>query len=76
MFNPITLVQDINLAVSTIEKLKKALPALQKLVADIKQAADDKKDATKLYADIEVVMSDVQLDLAFLSSLFPNAPTA
>lgn len=71
MINPVTIVNDINLAVQTVEKLKAALPLVTKLVADVRQAYAEKSDPTKLEANLTVVMNDVNDDLNMLQSLFP-----
>ena len=76
MLNPITIVTDINLAVTAITKVQAALPQIQKTVADIKQAVADKQDTTKLDADLVTLMADVQTDLEDISNLFPTAPVS
>lgn len=74
MLNPITIVNDINLAVGAITKVQSALPQIQKTVNDIKQAVADKSDTTKLDLDFVNLIADIQADLANVANLFPTAP--
>lgn len=72
MINPIAILEDVSLAAQAVQKLKENLPLIAKTVADLKQAVSDKNDPTKLYGDLDALLSDVNADLALLQSLFPQ----
>lgn len=71
MINPVSIIRDVNLAVEAVERMKKAVPLLQELAADVKTISEDKGDPTKLEADILELLSDINTDLQLISSLFP-----
>lgn len=56
---------------NAVTKIQADLPQFQKTAADLKQAVADKADPTKLSADINSLLSDIQTDLADLAAIIP-----
>ena len=67
------LPQALTLVGSTVPKIQAAIPAITKTLGDIKQAASDREDLTKLVADLEVVLADAMADFNALAALLPNS---
>ena len=74
VINPLTILQDIELAATTIAKVQAAMPQITQIVQDIRQAEADQKDPAALNADLIKILGDVESDLALIASLFPAPP--
>ena len=54
-----------------LAKLPTYLPLIQKNIADLQKAASDKSDPIALMADSQALLTDLNSDLALISSLVP-----
>lgn len=67
MFNPLT-------ALVILGEIEKALPLVQKGLTDVNQAVADQKNPTAEFADIAIVLSDLQ-SLISAFGIRPATPT-
>ncbi len=56
-------------------KLPTYLPLIQKNLADLQKAAQDKNDPAALIADSSTLLDDLNQDLSVLATLIPAPPT-